>query len=199
MDSSAYTSGESISLVAGLGNPGRKYEKTRHNIGFDVLDELIGRFQGVSIQQKFEGRFAKINHENKSLVILWPETFMNNSGRSVAAAAKFFKVALDRTLVVCDDLSLPPGRLRLKPKGSSGGQKGLQNTIEQLSSQDIPRLRVGIGATPINWDTADYVLAKFDKSERGIVDVAIARAADAVLCWLSQGMPAAMNTFNRES
>lgn len=185
--------------MAGLGNPGRKYEKTRHNIGFDVLDELIGRFQGSTPQQKFEGRFAKISYENKSLILLWPETFMNNSGRSVSAAAKFFKVTLDHILVICDDLSLSPGRLRLRPKGSSGGQKGLQDIIEQLGSPDVPRLRVGIGATPANWETSNYVLAKFDKSERDTVEVSIARAADAALCWISQGMPAAMNTYNRES
>jgi PTH1 family peptidyl-tRNA hydrolase len=199
MDSSAIDSGESLFLVVGLGNPGRKYEKTRHNIGFDVLDELFSRFQGTNLQQKFDGRFAKTTHENKNLVMLWPETFMNNSGRSVAAAAKFFKVDLNHTLVICDDLSLAPGRLRLRPKGSSGGQKGLQDIIEQLGSQDVPRLRVGIGATPANWETSNYVLAKFDKSERETVDVAVVRAADAVLRWVSQGMPAAMNHYNRES
>ncbi len=186
-------------MVAGLGNPGRKYEKTRHNVGFDVLDELLRRFPGATVQQKFDGRFAKVDFEGGKLLLLWPETFMNDSGRSISAAAKFFKVGLERLLVICDDLSLPIGKIRVRRNGSSGGQKGLQNTIQQLGSQEFSRLRVGIGATPDRWETSDYVLGKFESADRQLIDLACTKAADAVQCWATQGVDAAMNRYNRES
>ncbi len=107
MEPFSAASEDHLYLIAGLGNPGRKYEKTRHNVGFDVLEELLRRFPGANLQSKFDGRFTKLSYNDKKIVLLWPETFMNESGRSISAAAKFFKVGLERTLVICDDLSLP--------------------------------------------------------------------------------------------
>ncbi len=190
--------GTVVKIIVGLGNIGQKYECTRHNVGFEVLDELKKRLSLEPQQKKFDGKYVKFRVAECSAILLWPETYMNNSGRSVAAAAKFFKTPLDSVLLVCDDLSLPTGKLRMRKSGSSGGQKGLKDTIDQLGSQDFPRLRIGIGEAPGNWETADYVLGKFSKSERTTMDLAIIRSADAILCWLNEGIDSAMNNFNRD-
>ena len=190
---------ETVFVVAGLGNPGKKYQNTRHNVGFDVLDHLLKRFPGAIKQGKFNGKYVKLQHQDRKLILLWPETFMNLSGSSIQAAMQFFKTPVEALLVVCDDLSLPTGKLRLRSGGSSGGQKGLQNTIDQLGTNQFARLRIGIDATPPSWETADYVLGQFDAVDKDVIERSCEMAADAISCWISDGIGEAMNRFNSKA
>jgi PTH1 family peptidyl-tRNA hydrolase len=182
-------------LVVGLGNPGSKYEGTRHNIGFEVVDQLARQSPGASFSRKFEGLLAEVEIDYRRVLLLKPETFMNLSGRSVRQAVAFYKVDLPDVLVACDDLSLPLGKIRLKPGGSDGGQKGLRDIIAHLGSQDVPRLRIGIGERGLI-DAADFVLSRFKPAERPIIDEALISATQAVAVWVAQGLEAAMNRFN---
>lgn len=186
-----------VAILAGLGNPGRKYENTRHNIGFEIIERIGQALNAGPLQEKFDAYYGKHQHAGHSLVLLKPLTYMNNSGRSIAAAAKFYKTPIDRLLLICDDLALPLGKLRLRRSGSSGGQKGLQSVIDQIGSSDFARLRIGIGSTPPGWDTADYVLSRFTPTERPAIETACQNAVDAAFCWLTDGVEAAMNRFNR--
>jgi len=188
-----------MALIVGLGNPGAKYDRTRHNIGFDCLNRLHASMGSPSLQAKFEGQFAKGRIGQRDVCLVWPLTFMNCSGRCVSQFARFYKVELENILVICDDLSLPLGKLRIRKSGSSGGQKGLNDIIQSLGTQDVSRLRIGIDPTPAHWDTADYVLSKFSASERAIVDEGLFRANEAIAIWLKEGVDSAMNIFNRES
>jgi PTH1 family peptidyl-tRNA hydrolase len=188
-----------MALIVGLGNPGAKYDRTRHNIGFDCLNRLHASMGLPSLQSKFEGQFAKGRIGQRDVCLVWPLTFMNCSGRCVSQFARFYKVELESILVICDDLSLPLGKLRIRKSGSSGGQKGLNDIIQSLGTQDVTRLRIGIDPTPAHWDTADYVLSKFSASERAIVDEGLFRANEAIAIWLKEGVDSAMNIFNRES
>ncbi len=188
-----------MAMVVGLGNPGAKYEKTRHNIGFDCLTRLLAKMGSPSVQAKFEGQFAKGRFGQRDVCLVWPLTFMNCSGRCVSQFARFYKIETKNILVICDDLSLPLGKIRIRKSGSSGGQKGLNDIIQSLGTQEVPRLRIGIDPTPEHWETSDYVLSKFSTNERNIVDDGISNAVDAVVTWLSRGIDAAMNGFNRDS
>ena len=188
-----------MALIVGLGNPGAKYDRTRHNIGFDCLSRLHASMGSPSLQAKFEGQFAKGRMGQRDVCLVWPLTFMNCSGRCVSQFARFYKVELENILVICDDLSLPLGKLRIRKSGSSGGQKGLNDIIQSLGTQDVTRLRIGIDPTPAHWDTADYVLSKFSASERAIVDEGLFRANEVIAVWLKEGVDSAMNIFNRES
>ncbi len=183
-------------LVVGLGNPGAKYRETRHNIGFECLDELHRRMGRSTPTTKFEGQWVRGKRNETDLILLWPLTFMNASGRSVAQTVGFFKIPIDRVLVVCDDMSLPLGKLRLRKRGSSGGQKGLGDILNSLGTQDVPRLRLGIDPPPPNWDVADFVLSKFPAAERTVVNEAIVRAVDVVEHWLKSGIESCMNEYN---
>ncbi|MCF7959495.1 MAG: aminoacyl-tRNA hydrolase [Pirellula sp.] len=186
-----------MALIVGLGNPGAKYDRTRHNIGFDCLNRLHASMGSPSLQAKFEGQFAKGRIGQRDVCLVWPLTFMNCSGRCVSQFARFYKVELENILVICDDLSLPLGKLRIRKSGSSGGQKGLNDIIQSLGTQDVTRLRIGIDPTPAHWDTADYVLSKFSASERAVVDEGLFRANEAIAIWLKEGVDSAMNIFNR--
>jgi peptidyl-tRNA hydrolase, PTH1 family len=186
-------------LVVGLGNPGAKYERTRHNIGFDCLNLLHARLGSPSVQAKFEGQFAKGRIGQRDVCLVWPLTYMNCSGRCVSQFTRFYKIEIENILVICDDLSLPLGKLRIRKSGSSGGQKGLNDIIQSLGTQDVARLRIGIDPTPERWETVDYVLSKFSTSERMIVDEGLARANEAIVTWVLDGVDAAMNIFNRDS
>ena len=188
-----------MAMVVGLGNPGAKYERTRHNIGFDCLNRLHAKLGSPSLQAKFEGQFTKGRFGQRDVCLVWPLTFMNCSGRCVAQFARFYKIEIQNILVICDDLSLPLGKLRIRKSGSSGGQKGLNDIIKSLGTQDVPRLRIGIDPTPEHWETTDYVLNKFSASERAIVDDGLVKAVSAVASWLCDGIEVAMNDFNRES
>lgn len=186
----------SLALIVGLGNPGEKYQYTRHNIGFDCLAGLHERMGRPSVQAKFESQLVRGVLNGCDVCLVWPLTFMNCSGRAVAQVSRFYKVSPENILVVCDDLSLPLGKLRMRRNGSSGGQKGLNDILKSLGTLDVPRLRIGIDATPQNWETADYVLSKFSVAERKVVSDALSRSADAVQCWLGDGIETAMNRFN---
>lgn len=182
-------------LVVGLGNPGSRYEGTRHNIGFELVDRLASGPARASFARKFDGQLAEAEIDFRRVLLLKPETFMNLSGRSVRQAAQFYKIEPPDILVVCDDLSLPLGKIRLRPGGSDGGQKGLRDIIAHLGTPDVPRLRIGIGDRgPI--DASDFVLTRFKTAERPVIDDALITAAQAVAVWVSQGIEAAMNRFN---
>jgi peptidyl-tRNA hydrolase, PTH1 family len=184
-----------IKLVAGLGNPGSKYLGTRHNIGFDLVDRLAQGGSQATFINKFEGQQAEIEIDYRRVLLLKPQTFMNLSGRSVGQAVRFFKLPVTDLLVVCDDLSLPVGKLRLRPGGSDGGQKGLRDIAAQLGTDQFTRLRIGIGENA-GVDAADYVLSRFRSTERNAIDDALILASQAVVVWVTQGIDAAMNRFN---
>lgn len=185
-----------MKLIVGLGNPGRKYDKTRHNVGFEVLEMLVARNAADTAKEKFNGRIADATIAGQKVLLLWPMTLMNLSGQSVGPAAKFYEVPLADVLVVCDDFNLPLGKLRFRSQGSAGGQKGLDDIIRRLGSPEVPRLRIGIGPVPDAWDAADFVLGKFNRSEQTVIEDMIAQAAEAVECWVAEGMEAGMSRFN---
>ena len=181
-----------IRLVAGLGNPGREYQRTRHNVGFMVLDRLAVDAQlPWEFSAKWNAGWAK-----SDVILVKPATFMNRSGEAVAAIANFYKIAAEEVLVVLDDFALPLGRLRLRAQGSSGGHNGLESVFEHFGTESVPRLRIGIGAAPAKGAT-DYVLGRFFDEEQPLLDATIRRASDAVKCAIDKGLIAAMNLFNQ--
>jgi PTH1 family peptidyl-tRNA hydrolase len=185
-----------MKLVAGLGNPGEKYRGTRHNIGFDVLDLIARRHRLVFDDWKTAGHLADWRRVDERVLLLKPLSFMNLSGVALAAVKSFFKP--DDLLIVCDDVNLPLGRLRARPSGSEGGHNGLRSVAEMLGTTDYPRLRVGVGRGDTRRDLADHVLARFDPDELPAVEDTVARAADAVETWISDGLQRVMNSFNRD-
>jgi PTH1 family peptidyl-tRNA hydrolase len=185
-----------VKLIVGLGNPGRSYESTRHNVGFDVLAILATRAGSPVKRQQFQGEVARVTLRGTSALLLWPLTWMNLSGSSVLAARDFYKIDHANMLVICDDFQLQLGTIRLRGSGSGGGQNGLADVLARLGTTAIPRLRIGIGPVAAGWKTADFVLGKFATHERADVDVALQRAADAAEEWLALGIDAAMNRFN---
>lgn len=187
-----------MKIVVGLGNPGSKYENTRHNVGFDVLACIARRYDIGRPKAKFNAEVAEILIEDTKTVLISPLTFMNLSGQSVRAAFDFYKTELSDILIVCDDINLDVGRLRLRPKGSAGGQNGLKDIIQRLGTDQFGRLRVGVGRVPPRWDASHFVLGKFDKEDRVQIDQAITRSADAVELWVKSGISAAMNQFNAD-
>jgi PTH1 family peptidyl-tRNA hydrolase len=188
-----------MKLVVGLGNPGRKYEGTRHNIGFAVLEELARRHATASPRKAYEGEVVEANIASERALLLAPHTYMNRSGQSVRQAVDFFKLEPADVLIVCDDMNLPLGKLRMRTKGSDGGQKGLADIVRHMGTDAVARLRIGIDRPPANWEGADYVLAKFTKEENTEIAIAVQTAADAVAVWAGQGAEACMNRFNPKS
>jgi peptidyl-tRNA hydrolase, PTH1 family len=186
---------ESMRLIAGLGNPGDRYRRTRHNIGFMVVDRLVERLGCDEAQAKFSGLMYDCRMADRRIALLKPQTFMNRSGNSVGQTCRWFKVELEQLLVIYDDLDLPFGEARIRRKGSPAGHNGLSSIIEQCGSQDVPRLRVGIGR-PSHGDTVSYVLSRFSKDEESDLHVVIDHAADAVLSWLEGDMDSTMGRFN---
>ena len=186
-----------MKAVVGLGNPGPQYAGTRHNVGFYVVDELARRW-GAGLdryERRFEAQLGDAQLGAERVWLLKPQTYMNLSGRSVLALRQFYKLADADLMVVCDDMALPVGRLRMRTNGTGGGQKGLENILLRLATIEIPRLRVGIGQAGRSTAT-DYVLGRFAPEEREVMERAIGQAADAVECWLRDGIEAAMNRFN---
>src|SRR3990172_3481425 len=182
-----------MKLIVGLGNLGRKYEQTRHNVGFDVLNRLAGRCGDGGAKDKFDGRVMEATIAGERVLLLWPHTFMNRSGECVGPAVEFYKLELADLLVVCDDFNLPLGKLRFRSEGSAGGQNGLADIIRRLGTEEFSRLRLGIGPVPDNWDAADFVLARFAADERKGIDETIELAADGAECWVAEGIEAGMN------
>lgn len=185
-----------MKLVVGLGNPGRKYEGTRHNVGFIVLNELARRHDAARPKANFQGEISETELHGQKTLLLWPQTFMNLSGASVLAARDFYKLENSELLIVCDDFNLPLAKVRMRPEGSAGGQKGLDDVILRLGTEAVPRLRIGVGPLPANWDPADFVLSRFTKEELPEIEPAVARAADAVEDWTRLGIAECMNRYN---
>jgi PTH1 family peptidyl-tRNA hydrolase len=187
-----------MKLVVGLGNPGRRYEGTRHNVGFEVVDRLADQ---LAADRRWSGRFEGDTLDlvvgAQRVLFLKPLVYMNLSGRSVAAAVQFFQLSLDDVLVVCDDFQLPLGKLRFRSQGTPGGQNGLASVLEALGSTGISRLRLGIGPVPPEWSSTDFVLGRFTSAEKPLAVEMIGRAAQGVTDWISEGIAAVMNRFNR--
>ena len=187
-----------MKLIVGLGNPGPRYARTRHNIGLRVLDAVATRAGAALAARRFAGRFGAGALAGERVGLLAPETFMNRSGEAVAEALAALPVAdpARELLVVLDDVDLPLGRLRLRARGSSGGHNGLADVLERLGSEDVPRLRFGIGRPTEPRDTVDFVLEPFAPGEEELLTLAVARAVEAVECFVAEGIAAAMNRFN---
>ena len=185
-----------MKLVVGLGNPGRKYEGTRHNVGFRVAGELARLYGQTKPKVAFQGEIVEASLDTQKALLLCPHTLMNLSGSSVLAARDFYKIAHEDLLIVGDDFNLPLGKLRFRASGSSGGQKGLEDIIHRLGTDEVPRLRIGIGSPPDGRDRADFVLGRFTKEERGAIDEAVWRAADAVVMWAREGLAECTNRYN---
>ena len=184
-------------LVAGLGNPGKGYEKSRHNTGFLVLDELARRTGAKVTRLKFKALTDTVTLGGQKVLLMKPQTFMNLSGEAVGQAASYYKIPPERVLVLFDDISLPPGRLRVRPNGSAGGHNGLKNIISHLGSQEFPRVKVGVGEKPHpDYDLADWVLSGFSEADQKRIDQVIPLAADAAELVIAQGCQAAMSRFN---
>ncbi|MBI4581287.1 MAG: aminoacyl-tRNA hydrolase, partial [Planctomycetes bacterium] len=180
-----------MKLVIGLGNPGGKYETTRHNVGFQVADELARRWGHDRPRRRFEGLMSDGTIRGERVLLLKPETYMNLSGRAVREASAFFKLALADLLVVSDDMALPLGRIRLRAQGSAGGHNGLTSVIQELGSDQFARLRIGIGQVS-GERMVGHVLGPFSVEERPAAEQAIRTAADAVECWVAEGIDADM-------
>lgn len=187
---------EGMYLIAGLGNPTREYEKTRHNVGFDTIDVLADRINTDVAERKFKGLYGKGMLGGEKVILLKPQTFMNLSGESVRAAADFYKIPPDHIIVIYDDISLDVGHLRIRTKGSAGGHNGIKNIIAHLGTQEFPRIKIGVGGKPPRMDLADYVLSRFPAEERKIMETAFKDAAEAAGVLIAEGPDAAMNRFN---
>ncbi|HEX6971938.1 MAG TPA: aminoacyl-tRNA hydrolase [Limnochordia bacterium] len=181
-------------LVVGLGNPGPRYAMTRHNLGFMVVD-YIARRAGVALARRESE--ALVGWAAPHLLLAQPQTYMNASGDAVLSLVRRHNVRLEELLVVCDDMDLPPGRLRLRPRGSAGTHNGLRSIVARLGTEAFPRLRIGIGPPPPSLDAAAFVLAPMDREAWATLSESVARAADAVEVWVRAGIESAMNQFNR--
>lgn len=183
-------------IIAGLGNPTKEYDKTRHNVGFEVIDRLA-RVIGTTVEEKkFKGCYGRGSIGGEKVLLLKPQTFMNLSGESVRAAADYYKVDPEHIIIIYDDISLDVGMLRIRKKGSAGGHNGIKNIIAHLGTQEFPRLKVGVGAKPGKMDLAAYVLSRFSSQDRLLMESAFGEAAGAVEVMISKGTDTAMNQFN---
>ena len=185
-------------LVVGLGNPGKQYEATRHNMGFDTVDRLVEDYNVPQGGVKFNAMYGKTMIGGEKVILMKPLSFMNLSGGPVREMANYFKIDPESELIVIyDDISLPPGHLRIRKKGSAGGHNGIKNIIQHLGTQVFPRIRVGVGEKPEGWDLADYVLSGFSKEDEVLVKESWERAVEAAAVMLTDGPEKAMNDFNR--
>jgi len=182
-------------IIVGLGNPGREYVGTRHNIGFRVIDGLSKSFEIEVKKKKFGGVFGLGEFADKRLILFKPWRYMNLSGEPVATVMGFYKLGLDDLLVVADDMALEPGRIRIRAKGSCGGHNGLADIVGKLGTENVGRLRIGIGQNG-EYDAVDFVLDKPSQGEIGMLDEAIGRAIDAAVCWIRYDIETAMNRYN---
>lgn len=183
-------------LIVGLGNPGREYKETRHNIGFMLVDRLAVRLNARSMKVQAKAIVTDARYEGQKLILAKPQTFMNLSGQSIQGLVRFYKLPLDHVLVAHDDIDLPFCVIRMRPGGGAGGQKGIKSTIDQLGTNEFARLRLGIDRPPGRMDAAAYVLQDFTQKEMLTVSETLDRAADAALAWVMEGINAAMNKFN---
>lgn len=186
-----------MKCIIGLGNPGRKYKKTRHNIGFMVIDELLHRHNWRLDQAKFQGEYALEHYQGEKVILLQPQTFMNLSGESIRELVDFYEINIDDILVIYDDLDLPTGKIRLRQKGGHGGHNGVRSTIDHLGTKAFNRLRIGIGRPSQPIPVIDYVLGRFSKEQQEDVIISIKGAADACESWLEKPFIEVMNEFNK--
>ena len=184
-------------LIVGLGNPGKEYARSRHNCGFRAIDILADKLGCKVDKGKFQGLYGQASYGGHKLLLLKPQTFMNLSGRSVLQLSAYFSIPPQRIIVLFDDISLEPGRLRVRGDGSAGGHNGIKSIISELGSQNFPRVKIGVGGKPNpEFDLADWVLSSFSASEEKALSSALERAADAALCIIDHGVPESANRFN---
>jgi PTH1 family peptidyl-tRNA hydrolase len=185
-----------MKLVVGLGNPGKKYHDTRHNVGWVVIDKLAAGPDVGTFQERFDAEVAEWRLDADKVLLLKPLTFMNLSGRAVRAAADFYRLETADVLVVCDDISLPLGKLRFRARGTHGGHNGLRDIQAHLGTTQYSRLRVGVGGPAEEGEAIDHVLGRFRPSERPVIEEAIARAIEGIVLWVHQGIDVCMNQYN---
>jgi PTH1 family peptidyl-tRNA hydrolase len=183
-------------LIVGLGNPGREYRQTRHNVGFMLMDRLTARLNVHFTRMQSKALVASANFEERKIIFAKPQTFMNLSGQSVQGLLHFYKLPLENLLIAHDDLDLPLGTIRIRPDGRSAGQKGMTSTIDRLGTDEFPRLRLGIGRPPGQMQAPDYVLQDFSDAEMVVISETLNRAVEAGLTWVTEGLDKAMNKFN---
>ncbi|NJD02631.1 MAG: aminoacyl-tRNA hydrolase [Ruminiclostridium sp.] len=183
-------------IIAGLGNPGRKYDNTRHNVGFGTVD-LLSQRHGIKVSRlKHKALVGDGTIKNKKVLLVKPQTFMNLSGESIRDLMEWFKIPMEKLILIYDDADLPLGKVRVRPSGSSGTHNGMKSVIFQLQKDDFPRIRIGIDKAPEGWDLADYVLARFNSEEGKIIGAGISNAADAAEAIVISGVNTAMNRYN---
>lgn len=187
-----------MKMLVGLGNPGRKYELTKHNVGFLVADLLADELNTEIKQKKDNALYAEARVINEKLLIVKPQTYMNLSGEAVGALARFYRILPEEIIVIYDDLDLEVGKIRIRSKGTSGGHNGIKSLIQHLGTTEFPRIKLGIGRTYPGWKTPDYVLSPFNDEEWKLIEPAIVKAKDAVLELLKNGVVSAMNRYNGE-
>ncbi len=187
-----------MKMIVGLGNPGKKYEFTRHNIGFLAVDEISKKLTIETYQSKFSAHVASSEYKGQKIIVCKPQTYMNLSGDAVRSIANYYKVEIKDIIVISDDMDLPVGKIRIRPFGGAGGQKGLKNIIDRLNTNEFPRIRIGIGKNQ-QIDAADYVLGKFEKENYDLYISSIKQATEAALIFATEGLEKAMNTYNKNN
>ncbi|MCX7842310.1 MAG: aminoacyl-tRNA hydrolase [Clostridia bacterium] len=188
---------EELFIIAGLGNPGSRYDNTRHNVGFDTIDLLAGKYNIKVSKLKHKALYGEGSIQGRRIILAKPQTFMNLSGESIRDMREWYKIPLGNIIIVYDDIDLQPGKIRVRAKGSSGTHNGMRSILYQLQSEDFPRVRIGIGKAPDGWELADYVLSKFNTEDRKVIDQSIIQAAEAAATIVTSGIEAAMNKFNK--
>ena len=192
-----FGSRQSSWLIVGLGNPGREYEHSRHNAGFRAIDALAQKLGCKIDKGKFQGLYTQVSWQGEKLFLLKPQTYMNLSGQAVLQLSAYYSIPPERIIVLFDDISLPPGRLRIRSEGSAGGHNGIKSIIAELGSQAFPRVKIGVGAKPNpEYDLAAWVLSSFSSREEKDLSFALENAADAALAIIEKGVPEAANRFN---
>ncbi len=185
-------------IIVGLGNPTREYQATRHNIGFDAVTRISDEYRIPLDFKKHKALCGKGMIAGEKVVLAQPQTYMNLSGESVKELKDFYKVEPENIIIIYDDISLEPGKLRLRTKGSAGGHNGIKSIIAHLGTENFPRIRVGVGDKPPGWDLADYVLSRFPNDEQPVIREALGKTSEAVKAILTEGMESAMNLYNRK-
>ncbi|MED5453093.1 MAG: aminoacyl-tRNA hydrolase [Verrucomicrobiota bacterium] len=188
---------EDSSLIVGLGNPGKEYADTRHNIGFMIIERLAKYLNfGWELNKKFTAELAKGNIDGRNILLTKPQCYMNLSGKTVFPLAGYYKIHTKQIMVVMDDLDLPLGTLRMRPNGGNGGHRGIESISDCLGTSDFPRLRIGIGRPNLKHDISDFVLGKFDEKEMGKLENVLETASNQLNCWINEGLQTAMNNYN---
>ena len=189
--------GTQMKLIVGLGNPGKQYDQTRHNIGFEVIDALSDQFSIPLNQSKFKGMYGIGLHNGEKVLLLKPLTYMNLSGESIRAVMDYYQIELEDLVVIYDDLDLPVGKIRLRQKGSPGGHNGIKSTVAHLGTQEFNRIRIGIDRPTPGMSVPDYVLGRFRAEERPLTQDAVKRSAEACAAWLQKPFLQVMNEYNQ--